>query len=268
MESKELAKLIRKDCVEMAYLSKGSHVGSALSIVDILAVLYSDIMRYNPKKPKDPKRDVFILSKGHAGSAVYSTLAHVGFFDPEILKTHYANGSILSGHVSHKKVPGIEVSTGSLGHGASIAAGMAYALKQDKKDNRVFVIVGDGECNEGQIWEMALFAAQHNLNNLTVIVDKNKWQALGRCKDVLKNENIKQKFKDFGFDAVEINGHNHKALKKALNKRSDKPICIVANTIKGKGVSFMEDELIWHYRNPDEEQYKTAIKEIEGEHRA
>ncbi len=267
MNSKTLACQIRKDCLEMAYLSKGSHIACALSIADIVAVLYSDILKFNPEDPKDDKRDRFILSKGHAGSAVYSALARSGFFDPEILKTHYANGSILSGHVSHKTVPGIEISTGALGHGVSIGAGMAYALKLNNKENRVFVIVGDGECDEGSVWEMALFSAQHHLNNFTIIIDKNRFQALGKCQDILKNENLKEKFELFGFKAMEIDGHSHDEIRKSLKVTSkDKPICIVANTVKGKGVSFMENDLKWHYKNPDEEQYKYALREVESEY--
>lgn len=265
MDSKKLAKQIRKDALEMAYLSKSSHIASAFSIADIIAVLYADILKYDSKNPTSETRDRFILSKGHACSAVYSALARCGFFKPETLKTHYANGSMLSGHVSNK-VPGVEISTGSLGHGPGIGSGIALALKLNKKTNHVYVLIGDGECDEGSIWEMALFASQNKLNNLTIIIDKNGFQALGKCDEVLKNEHLKEKFNLFGFDTYEIDGHSHEQLKEALSKTSiDKPICIVANTIKGKGVSFMENNLLWHYRNPDEEQYKLALKELEGD---
>ena len=265
MKSEELAKIVREDVVEMAYLSKGSHVASALSIVDILAVLYNDILNVNPKNLKDKHRDRLILSKGHAGSALYSTLARKGFFNPAELKNHYQNGSKLSGHISHK-VPGIEFSTGSLGHGLPLATGLALNAKIDKEDYKVYVIIGDGECDEGSNWEAIMFAAHHKLNNLTVIIDKNKLQAMGECSTIINLESYAEKFKVFGYETIEIDGHNHNQLRKALKQETiDKPKCIICNTIKGYGVSFMENNILWHYHNPNEEEYKAAIAEIRGE---
>ncbi len=265
MNSIELARQIRLDVIEMCHLSHESHIGSALSIADIVAVLYSDVLKYNIKNPKDDKRDRFILSKGHACTAVYSALAHIGFFDIKELQTFAQNNSKLSGHISHK-VPGMEVSTGSLGHGVCIAAGMAYSGKKDKKQHKVFVLMGDGECDEGSVWETALFAAHHKLNNLTIIVDRNNIQALGYCKDIINTKSLKEKFDAFGFECVEIDGHNHAELRKALQFTSkDKPYIIIANTIKGKGVSFMEDNLVWHYRDPQGDDYNNAINELGGE---
>lgn len=266
MKSKDLAKTVREDVVRMAFLSKGSHVGSALSIVDILAVLYSDIINVNKNNYEEVNRDRFILSKGHAGSALYATLARLGFFDSSLLDYHYANGSKLSGHVSHKGLPGIEVSTGSLGHGISMATGFALNAKLSCQDYRVYVIIGDGECDEGSVWEACAFAVHHKLDNLTVIVDNNKIQAMGKCDDVLKMSPYEEKFKSFGLDVISVDGHNHEELKAAfLKKTSGAPKCIVANTIKGYGVSFMENNLTWHYRNPSEEDYNNALIEIRGE---
>lgn len=264
MTSNELAWKIRRDAIEMTHISNGSHIGSVLSIADIVGVLYNDVMNIYPDDPKNDKRDRFILSKGHAGAAVYSALAEKGFFDVEQLKTHYADGSILSGHVSHKNVPGVEFSTGSLGHGVCAAAGMAMAAKMDKKDHRVFAITGDGECDEGSVWEMALFANHFKLSNLTVIVDHNKIQSLDRCENTLEFINLACKWKAFGWNVVEIDGHNHDEIREALlSKDESKPTCIIAHTIKGKGISFMEDTVLWHYRAPQGEDYDKAIKELE-----
>lgn len=264
MTSKELAWKIRRHAIEMTHISNGSHIGSVLSIADIVGVLYNDIMNIYPEDPKNDNRDRFILSKGHAGAAIYSALAEKGFFDIEQLKTHYADGSILSGHVSHKNVPGVEFSTGSLGHGACVAAGMAMAAKTDNRKHRIFVITGDGECDEGSIWEMALFANHFKLSNLTVIVDHNKIQSLDTCENTLDLIDLSAKWKAFGWNVIDIDGHNHEEIKKALlYKDSIKPTCIIANTIKGKGISFMENTVLWHYRAPQGEDYINAVKELE-----
>ncbi|MDD3048714.1 MAG: transketolase [Bacilli bacterium] len=265
MKSVEFANKIRIDVVEMAHISHGSHVGSALSIIDIVAVLYNDIMKYDINDCKKNDRDRLILSKGHAGSSIYAALAEKGFFPVEELKTHYANGSKLSGHVSHKGVPGVEFSTGSLGHGIGVGSGMALSLKRNEKDNRVFVIMGDGECNEGSVWESALFARQFNLSNLTVIIDHNNLQGLGDCNKILKMDSLFDKWIAFDWNVIEIDGHIHNELKKALASINDcKPTCIIANTIKGKGVSFMENNNTWHYRDPQGEDYEKAVKELEA----
>jgi transketolase len=264
MTSKELAWKIRYDAIEMTHISNGSHIGSVLSIADIIGVLYNNVMKIFPNDPKNDKRDRFILSKGHAGAAVYAALAEKGFFEVEKLKTHYADGSMLSGHVSHKDVPGVEFSTGSLGHGACVAAGMALAGKCDKKGHRVFVITGDGECDEGSIWEMALFANHFRLSNLTVIVDHNRIQSLDRCENTLEFIDLAVKWRAFGWNVIEIDGHNHDEIEKALlSQDPNRPTCIIANTIKGKGISFMEDTVLWHYKAPQGEDYYNAIKELE-----
>ena len=262
--SKELAWKIRRDAIEMTHISNGSHIGAALSIADIVAVLYNDIMKIFPQDSRNEDRDRFVLSKGHAGAAVYSALAQKGFFSTEELLNHCANGSRLSGHVSHKNVPGVEFSTGSLGHGVCVAAGMAMVAKRDKKKHRIFAIIGDGECDEGSVWEMALFANHFRLSNLIVIIDHNKIQSLDRCENTLELFNLAEKWKAFGWNVIELDGHNHVQLKEALSEhRKEKPTCIIAHTVKGKGISFMEDTVLWHYRAPQGEFYDKAIKELE-----
>ena len=265
MTSEQLAWLIRRHGVEMTHLSGGSHIASILSVADIIAVLYSDVLRYDPQDPKMPERDRFILSKGHAGAAIYAALAESGFFDPEQLKTHYQNGSILSGHVSHKGVPGVEFSTGSLGHGLPVAAGMAQAAKMDSREHRVYVVLGDGECDEGSVWEAALFANHFELNNLVAIVDHNKMQSLDFCENTLKLSPFAEKWRSFGWNALQVDGHDHNALRTAFDeaKCSEKPTVIIADTVKGKGISFMEFDILWHYRFPhDGWEYDDALKEL------
>ena len=266
-DSKELAWRIRRNAVEMTHISNGSHIAPILSIADIVAVLYANILNYDPKNPKLETRDRVILSKGHAGASIYSALAEEGFFDIEELKTHYANGSRLSGHVSHKTVPGVEISTGSLGHGLPIGAGMAMAAKMKGEEHRVFVLMGDGECDEGSVWECALFSNQYKLENLVAIVDHNKMQSLDFCENTISLKPFAQKWKDFGWNVIEIDGHNHDELRNALQNTENeehKPTVIIANTIKGKGISFMENNIVWHYRAPQGEDYKKAVEELEG----
>ena len=265
MNSEQLAWLIRRHGVEMTHLSGGSHIASILSVADIIAVLYCDVLRFDPKNPKMTERDRFILSKGHAGAAIYAALSESGFFDREILKTHYQNGSILSGHVSHKGVPGVEFSTGSLGHGLPVAVGMAKAAKMDGKQHRVYAVLGDGECDEGSVWEAALVANHYGLNNLTAIIDHNKMQSLDFCENTIKLSPFADKWKAFSWNALQIDGHDHAALRRAFEdaKTSDKPTVIIADTVKGKGISFMEFDILWHYRFPhDGWEYDGALKEL------
>ena len=266
MNSEQLAWLIRRHGIEMTHISHGSHIGAILSVADIVAVLYNDVANISPENLKDENRDRIILSKGHAGAAIYAALAEKGFFDRAELKTHYADGSRLSGHVSHKGVPGVEFSTGSLGHGACVAAGMALNAKLDKKPYYTYAIVGDGECEEGSIWEMALFANQFKLNHFVVIVDHNKMQSLDFCEYTLSLAPFAEKWKAFGWNVLDIDGHNHDELRAALNEAkqsTDKPTVIIANTVKGKGISFMEFDILWHYRFPHEgEEYDGALKEL------
>ena len=263
--SEQLAWLIRRHGIEMTHLSGGSHIGAVLSAADILAVLYADILRYDPEDPKWDGRDRFIMSKGHAGAAVYAALAESGFFAPAELKTHYQNGSRLSGHVSHH-LPGVDLSTGSLGHGLCAAAGMALAAKQDGKHHRVFAVLGDGECDEGSVWEAALFANQYRLENLVAIIDHNHMQSLDTCEKTLELEDFGAKWRAFGWNVIELNGHDHNALRSALTgtrNAGHKPTVVIANTVKGKGVSFMENDILWHYRFPhDGWEYDGAVTEL------
>jgi len=267
MTSEELAWKIRRHGIEMTHLSGGSHIGSILSVADIIAVLYNDIANVDPKNPKMENRDRIILSKGHAGAAIYAALAEKGFFPVEVLKTHYQNGSILSGHVSHKDVPGVEISTGSLGHGLSIGSGMAYAAKKDSKNHKVYVILGDGENDEGAVWEAALVSNHFKLNNLIAIVDYNKMQSLDYVENTISLAPLDKKWEAFGWHVINIDGHNHAELRQAFdkaNKFEDKPTMILAHTIKGKGISFMENNILWHYRFPHKgEEYDNSLKELE-----
>lgn len=269
MTSEQLAWKIRRHGVEMTHLSGGSHIGAIMSVADIVAVLYTDIMHFNPNDAKWEERDRFILSKGHAGASIYAALAESGFFDIEELKTHYQNGSRLSGHVSHH-LPGVDFSTGSLGHGLSAAAGMAYAAKKDGEKHKVYVVLGDGECNEGSIWEAALFANHFRLNNLVAIVDHNHMQSMDFNENTIELDNLGDKWKSFGWNVIEIDGNNHDELQKAFNEAAihfeseeHKPTVIIANTIKGFGVSFMQNDILWHYRFPhDGWEYDCAVNEL------
>ena len=265
--SELLAAYIRRDIVDMTHLGGSSHVGSGLSISDILAVLYGHTLGVDPNAPSHADRDRFILSKGHAGAAVYAVLAETGFFEMERLKEHYQNGSMLSGHVSHKGVPGVEFSTGSLGHGLSVAAGMAKAAKLRNAENRVVALLSDGECDEGSNWEAILFAAHHKLNNLTAIIDYNKIQSLDSTEATLGLEPFADKFQAFGWNVVEADGHDHDVLKAALyqiSMNTTRPSVLICHTTKGKGVSFMENSVLWHYRSPQGDEYKSAIIELQN----
>lgn len=267
MKSEELAWLIRRHGIEMTHLSGGSHIGAVLSVADILAVLYTDVLKYDPENPKWQERDRMILSKGHAGASIYAALAENGFFPTEELKTHYQNGSRLSGHVSHH-LPGVDFSTGSLGHGLSAGAGMAYALKKDGRKPKVYVVLGDGECDEGSVWEATLFANHFRLDNLIAVVDHNHMQSLDFCENTLELEDFGAKWKAFGWNVIEIDGNSHRELKEAFKKAGEKqephkPTVIIANTIKGCGVSFMQNDILWHYRFPhDGWEYDCAVNEL------
>jgi len=266
MSTKDLAWKIRRHGVEMTHISKGSHIGSILSVADIIAVLYGDVVKYDVKNLKWDDRDRVILSKGHAGAAIYAALAECNFFNVEELQTHYANGSRLSGHVSHKGVPGVEFSTGSLGHGLPVGCGMAAAAKKNNQNYRVFVICGDGECNEGSVWEAALIAHQYKLDNLIAVIDHNKMQSLDFCEKTIALEPFADKWRAFGWNVLDVDGHDHIALKKAFESASicrNKPTVIIANTIKGKGISFMENNILWHYRTPQGAEYAAAVAELD-----
>ena len=263
---KKLANNIRLHAINMTSSGGSSHVGSILSIADILAVLYGSILNYKSNSPGWEGRDRFILSKGHAGAGVYAALAESGFMSTDMLKTHYQDGSDLSGHVSHKGIPGVEFSTGSLGHGLPVATGMALAAKINNKSHNVYVLMSDGECDEGSNWEAALFAPHHKLDNLVVIIDRNKLQSIHSTEDTLGLEPFVDKWQAFGWNVIEVDGHNHEQLLSACgSKVVGKPLCIVANTIKGKGISFMENQVLWHYRSPQGEEYDAAINELEND---
>ncbi|CDZ76222.1 Transketolase 1 [Legionella massiliensis] len=265
-KTKTLAKQIRKHSLQMVARSKSSHVGCCLSIADILAVLYEEILRYDTANPENSSRDRFILSKGHATAVLYATLAEKGFFPKDWLESYNFHGAKLLGHCTSHNVPGVELSTGSLGHGLSVGLGMAQALKIDKLDYKVYVLVGDGECNEGSIWEAALLARQLKLDNLCLIIDYNKIQSFGFVEEVIDLSNLAAKWSSFGWEVFDIDGHDHRELYKAFSSQNHekKPKVIIANTIKGKGVSYMENKLEWHYKSPNPEQLQIAIEEVEA----
>ena len=268
LSSEKLAYAIKRHGLEMTHLSHGSHIGAILSVADIMAVLYADVLRVRIDDPKWEDRDRLILSKGHAGAAVYAALAERGFFDVALLQTHYQNGSLLSGHVSHKGIPGVEFSTGSLGHGLPVGVGMALTAQRDQKDWRVFVVCGDGECDEGSVWESALIAHHLNLNNLTAIIDYNKMQSLDFCERTIRLEPFADKWRAFGWHVIEADGHDHASLRVAFDlarEESKAPSVIIAHTIKGKGISFMENNILWHYRTPQGEEYDAAVRELEAQ---
>jgi len=266
IEPAKFAKQVRIDVVKLLNKTKDSHIGGGYSSVDILSVLYTRILDLNVKKLDDPNRNVFILSKGHIAATMYTVLAHAGIIPIDAIQKHIQDGESYAGHTRKNVIPGIEMSAGSLGHGAGVGAGMAYAkLIQGYKGN-VYVLMGDGECNEGSVWEAAMFASRFKLSNLVLIVDNNKLQAYGRDEQVLNMGDLSEKFTSFGCNAVNINGHNYEAIYEKLNedylKKYDKPTVVIANTIKGKGVSFMEDRLEWHFKSPNDEQLAIALKEL------
>lgn len=266
MEYSQISKKIRKKVLKMIHKSQEAHIGSCLSCVDILTVLYFKILKIDSNNPLDDNRDRFILSKGHAAAALYAVLAQREFFSVNELNKYCQNGEKLAGHSTRQCVPGIEVSTGSLGHGLPMGTGMSLSAKNDEKDYRIFVLMSDGECQEGSNWEAALFSSHYKLDNLIAIIDYNKLQALGRTNEVLNLEPLKKKWEDFGWKVKEINGHNFSEIEKGLSCvpfEKNKPSLLIAHTIKGKGISFIEDKLVSHYKHFTEEEYKLALKELE-----
>jgi transketolase len=259
---------LKQHVLTMTNKAKSSHVGSAFSVAELMTVLYNGILNITPETVDDPNRDRFIMSKGHAVSVLYATLAERGFFPMEWLETFYQDDTILAGHATHKGIPGIEVATGSLGHGLPIGCGMAYAAKQDKRDYRTFVMLSDGECDEGSNWEAIMFAGHHKLDNLVAIVDYNKVQSIGTVEEVMNLEPFAAKWEAFGWNVREIDGHN---IEEAISTFQDipfekgKPNVVIAHTIKGKGVSFMEGTVLWHYRSPQGEELEAARKELESQ---
>lgn len=263
INTEKIAKNIRINSLKMVHKAKASHIGSALSIVDIVAVLYGDVMKINSENPKDENRDRFILSKGHACVAVYAALAELNIIPFSDLETYGDNFSWLMNHISHK-VPGVEFSTGALGHGLPFAAGKALSAKINKSKWQIYVLLSDGEMDEGSNWEALMFASHNKLSNLNIIIDYNKLQSLDTVQNTLSLEPLADKLRAFGCEVIEVNGHNHSELHSAfLKKNNSIPKVIIAHTIKGKGVSFMENKVEWHYKNPNDDQLSLALSEIE-----
>lgn len=260
------AKEVRKGIIQAVYSNQSGHPGGSLSIADILTVLYFKEMKIDVKNPKWEERDRLVLSKGHCAPALYSVLANREFFNVEELKTFRSLNSNLQGHPDMKHIPGVDMTTGSLGQGLSSANGMAIAAKMDKKDYRVYCILGDGEIEEGQIWEAAMTSNKYKLDNLCVIVDNNNLQIDGTIEEVMNSYPIDEKFRSFGFQIIHIDGHDIDEIIKAFEVAREikgKPTCIIAKTIKGKGVSFMENQVGWHGKAPNQEEYEQAMRELE-----
>lgn len=264
-ELEKQATKIRLRTWDMIYKAGTGHTGGDLSIADILSVLYFNILNVDPENPKDPDRDIYIQSKGHAAEVLWTTLALRGFFEEEILDTYYELESPLIGHPTNK-MPGIEMNTGSLGHGLSISTGVALASKLDNKNNSVYTLLGDGELAEGSSWEAAMAASHYKLNNLIAIIDRNQLQITGKTVDVMSAEPLKEKWEAFGWNVVTIDGHNYKQLLQELsnNDSPDQPKIIIADTVKGKGISFVEGEASWHHDVPNDEEYEKGLQELQS----
>lgn len=259
--------LLRKTVLDMAYAGSTVHIGCAFSIIEILAVLYRKYLHYPENDPLNPGRDYLVLSKGHGVMAQYACIRELGWLPDDAFTQYFSNGSDLKG-LSDSRVPGLEVTSGSLGHGFSVGVGLALGAKLQNTNQKTYALVGDGEINEGPIWEGALFAAHHQLKNLMVIVDENGFQAMGPTDEVLNLGSIEDKFKSFGFEVASTNGHDEFAIDEAISKlwasKSDSPKALVAKTIKGKGVSFMENDNLWHYTRLSEDTYHRALQEVSG----
>ena len=261
----EISKNIRKEIVKLVYEAGSGHPGGSLSIADIITVLYFEEMNINKDNFKDPNRDRFVLSKGHSAPAIYAALKEKGILQESDMKNFRKLNGTLQGHPDMKKIPGIDMTTGSLGQGISASVGMALAGKLDKKDYRVYCILGDGEIEEGQVWEATMSASQYKLDNLCIIVDNNNLQIDGAITDIMSSYPIDKKFESFGFFVINIDGHNFEEIENAFKKArniKDKPTAIIAKTIKGKGVSYMENQVKWHGMAPNKEQYEQALKEL------
>ncbi len=256
---------LRGKVIDMSHAAQSAHLGSSLSCADIVTAAYWHALKIDPTKPNDPLRDRFILSKGHAATTLYAVLAAKGFFPMEMLETYTKDGGKLAEHPPANGLPGVEAATGSLGHGLPIGLGMALAGRIHNQNYRVYALLSDGECNEGSVWEAAMFAAGQNLENVCVIVDYNKWQATARSNETLALAPLCDKWKAFGWDAMEVDGHDVDKLADLLANipnGSGKPVALIAHTVKGKGVSFMEDDNNWHYRAPTAEEVTKSYKEL------
>jgi transketolase len=261
------ARRIRRRVIEWSHRAGTPHLGSSLSCVDLLTTLYWSVLRIDPRQSDHVQRDRFILSKGHAALALYVTLAERGFFGDDLLETYNRDGGRLAEHPGPRCAPGVEAATGSLGHGLPIGAGMALSGRIQAQSYRVFALLSDGECNEGSVWEAAMFAAAQRLENLVAIIDYNKWQATGRSDETMALAPLRAKWEAFGWSAVEIDGHDYAAICAALEhvpNGTGKPMAIVAHTVKGRGVSFMEDDNNWHYRIPSADEVRRAAEELQA----
>jgi len=262
-ELNALANRLRISTLEMISRAGSPHVGTNFSTIELLACLYGEILRIDPDDPTSPTRDRFVLSKGHGCASLYVALSEAGFFPKAWLDTFYQNGSVLSGHVTHAGVPGVELSTGSLGHGLPVSVGMAMSAQRRNLDYQVYCLLSDGECDEGSNWEAILLAAHHGLDNLTAIVDYNKIQSLATVAETLGLEPFADKWTSFGWDVVSIDGHDVSAICAAFRRQRDgRPRVVIANTVKGKGVSFMENSVLWHYRTPRDQELADALAEL------
>jgi transketolase len=260
-----VARRLRLKLIQMSHAAGTPHLGSALSCVDILVAAYWNVVKVDSQYPSDPTRDRFILSKGHAAAALYATLAERGFFPKEWLDTFATHRAPLAEQPAPNCAPGVELATGSLGHGLPVGVGMALAARIQKRDYRVFVCMSDGECNEGTVWEAAMFAPAQKLERLCVVIDYNKWQATGRSNEIMALPSLRDKWAAFGWSTHEVDGHDLASLTRLMNAVPDgsgKPVAIIAHTIKGKGVSFMQDDNNWHYRIPKPDEIEAARKEL------
>ncbi len=262
LKLEERARRVRKDILDMAYNASDSHIGCAMSVVEILVGLYFKVMNINPNDPRWQERDRFVLSKGHVASALYSVLSEREFFPKNFLSEFARNGSFLSSHVDGSALPGVETSGGSGGHGLSLGAGMALAAKMDNSKRRIFVLCGDGELQEGSVWEAAMFAASRKLNNLTLVIDRNHYQTWDDVDNVVSPEPLDKKFDAFGWETERVEGHRFVALCHVLSRYTDRPHAVIAETVKGKGISFMENKGEWHNGVLTKEQYEAAVKEV------
>ena len=267
-KTEQIALKSRISTLQMITKAKAAHLGSSLSVIDILSVLFGEVAEVSKINPDLISSDQVIISKGHAAAGSYAVLSYSGFFDPDILNEYCQDGSLLSGHVTFGKVPGVPFSTGSLGHGLPLGIGLALARQQAKVSSHVYVVMSDGECDEGTTWESALIASQFKLDNLIVLVDRNRLQSFGDTEKTISLEPFKSKWESFGWDVYDCDGHNHSELAKNLSIAKENvnknPKIVICETIKGKGVSFMENQVVWHYRPPNEEQLEQALAEIES----
>lgn len=266
VDSEALALRSRRSALEMVAHSGASHIGSSLSMIDIAAVLYSGLARVSPELVADADRDIVVFSKGHAAAGAYAVLANAGFFPLESLDEFCKDGSPLTGHVTAGHIPGVEFSTGSLGHGLGFGCGVAVAARDGGSERRVFVVMSDGECDEGSVWESALFASHLGLTRLTVIIDRNGLQSFGSTEDTIALEPLADKWRSFGWHVTDVDGHDHAELRRAIHPVRDRPNVVIAHTTKGRGVSFMEGQVQWHYVSPDPDQLATALAELGEPH--